>query len=136
MKHKQLNALKYFDLSVSTGQLYDAMLRHSTLFKSTLPPSIRPAGLPTSPRNLAGAPRKRAVVIPFGKKSPEEAMEAPVSAGTSNGAGAPTKESGDGADSGLVRTDSIPISKRADGLGGFDVSSSPMRQISLCYMFI
>ena len=52
-------------------------------------------------------------------------MESPTPAGISNGAGAPTKESGDGAESGLVRNDSIPVVKRADGLGGFDVFSLP-----------
>jgi len=107
------------------------MLRPSTLFISNSPPSIRPAGLPKSPQNIAGTPSKRAIVITFGKKSPEEAMEAPIPAGTSNGAGAPTKESGDGADTGISRKDSIPVSTRVDGLGGFDV---PYRQCanSLC----
>lgn len=108
------------------------MLRHSTVFKSTLPSSIRPAGSPISLQNFVVTTRKRVTVIPFGKKSPEEAMEAPIPAGTSIGAGAPTKESGDGADSGLLRNDSIPVSKRSDGLGGFDVSSSPMRVFPLC----
>jgi hypothetical protein len=137
LKHKKSYTFKYSALSVSTEQRNDAMLGHSTLFNHLAQSfSIRPAGSPTNPQNLSVASRKRATVIPLAKKAPEEEMEAPIPAGTSNGAGAPTNESGDGATGGLSRNDSIPVSKRADGLGGFDAFASPMRGFSLCCMII
>lgn len=95
----------------------------------------RPLGSQHRPVSRAKIGQRHSFVVHF-KKSPQDAMEspAPAAANTSNGTEAPVAktETPKAPETPLVRSDSVPVTKRKDGVGGFGPIKSSY-QCSCCW---